>query len=109
MSVILRGIENAFKVVRDFAAMMIELGAQVGIVGAAHRRGDQRLVVAGVRKPLGLLVVQILQPVFELAQKYIGIGKLPYRSVRKQIARCEQRKYGKCRRSAQRGIASAAD
>ena len=42
---------------------------------------------------MGLLVVQVLQPVLELAQERIGLRKLARRGSRQEVPRREQRQH----------------
>ncbi len=64
--------ENLPKLLADHGAVCAELRIQRGVVGIAHAQRQQSALGGIVRDVLGLLVVQILQPVLQIAQKNIG-------------------------------------
>ena len=81
--------ENVFEMPCDAAAVLLEFDAQRGEIGVARRGGDQRLVLFHGRQRLRLLVVEILQAVFEIAQENVGGGEFVYCGRRQQVARFE--------------------
>jgi hypothetical protein len=74
------------EVARDRIAVCVELGQELRPVGGAHAAGDARAVFVILRQRLGLLIVQVLQSMLELAQVFVGVCELVHRRRRQQAA-----------------------
>ena len=68
--------ENRLEMVADMIAVNVENGQHRSPVGKAHALRDAQALVVGFRQHVRLLVVDVLQPVFESAQEDIGFAQL---------------------------------
>ncbi len=68
--------KNQFELARDILAVNVELLHETRVIRKSHRHRDEILVIDTERKGLGLLIIQILQAMLELAQEMICLGQL---------------------------------
>ncbi len=71
----------------------IERGQKSRVIGKTHRLRNQSPVVGIFRDRLRLGIVQILQPVFQIAQEDIGIFQVIRGIFRKHVLSCQQIEY----------------
>ncbi len=105
----LRCGEHLVEMARDLVAVRVERGDQRSVVGQIHRFGQHRLRFGIVRQQLGLRVVQILNAMFQTAQKIIGGSEFLLRIRRHQPALHQFAQHGQGRALLQGGDLAAAD
>ena len=103
------GGKNRLEVPGDNGAMLLERGGKRSVVGEAHCLGEERAVRLGRGNDVGLLVVEVLQPVLEVPQEAIRFRELLRRGAGQQVAAGEQRQNGERGLRPQLGLAPAAD
>src|SRR5579859_5769448 len=91
------------------APMRLQLPTQGSVIGASHHPGDKGAVFVRDRQRLCLLIVEILQAVFEVAQVNIGLAQLLDHRQRQDLSLPEQRQRFQGGPHAQRRFAPAAD
>ena len=108
MVVLGRIAEHSFKVRADDGAVRIERRHELIVGRAAHRRCDQGLVRGVIRQVMGLGVVEILQPVLQLAQEVVGEREPGDGVSVENAALRQQRKHLQCGLDLQRKVAATA-
>src|SRR5690606_31187382 len=68
--------KNLFKMTGDIPAVKIELLEKTAVVRRPHASCNQRLILGILGQVLGLLIIQILQTMFEFAQKTVSFDQL---------------------------------
>jgi len=94
---------------RHGGTVVVEFDQQRGVTGETHGMCDDRLVFGFVRQAVRLCIVQILQPVFEAAQKLVGGGQFERRVERDLLPFGEQRQHLQRRLDLQLRVAATAD
>src|SRR4051812_24738431 len=89
--------------------MTLEARAKPRVIREPHALRDELAIFRRARQRVRLRVIQILQPVLEVAQEHVGCGELVHGFRGEQTALGEERQYRKRRVAAQRRIATAAD
>ena len=101
--------ENRFEVPRHDGTVRIQLLPQVGVIRAPHHLGDHGAIGVRARQHLRLLVVQVLQTVFEIAQIHVGGAQFIDGLRRQNVSRPKQRQRLQRRAHPEHRFAAAAD
>ena len=101
--------KDAAEMTGDPRPVRFQLSGKCRPAGKAHRTGDLRALRIAGRQPVGLLIVDVLQAVFEAAQKRIGGEQFVAALRTQQAAFDEPRQHGERRADLQGAVASAAD
>src|SRR3970040_2292342 len=101
--------KDSLEMARHRRAMLRERRLERRIAAKSHCLGDEHAVRFRSRQSVGLLVVEILQAVLEVAQKHICRRELLRRRTREQASLRELRQHCEGGLRSQLGLASAAD